>query len=299
MKYGLASKTAELSAMIRAVATRNKLGKSIFNDPYSKLFIGKRTSVIYYYNLVLSFINPHFWNTGMNSVGYLLSLCRHRFIYDKLIHAMKSGTSQFIFIGAGYDTTYLNLKNSITSQTFIELDFPATQKRKKKILSRNGFETPNLMFNEIDLKKESVKDVLKAEHLDYNKETFIVIEGVLSYLMKNEIEQLINELSALFVNSIIIADYRMHGLEEKKNLLAAQWLSTFSKYNERYVSFFSTDEIEILIKNSGFKLVKNIDLLDLWINNNELRPNKKLQNFGGLFIAENENKINKQGISNN
>ena len=293
MKYGLASKTAELSAMIRAVATKNNHGKSVFNDPYSKQFIGKRTSVIYYYNLILSFINPLFWSKGMNSIGYLLSLCRHRYIYDQILEALKNETSQFIIIGAGYDTTYLNLKNSITTQTFIELDFPDTQKRKKKILTKNNIETTGLIFKSIDLSKESVKEVLKSENINYDQKTYIVIEGVLSYLMKDEIEQLLTELASLFSNSTIIADYRMHGLEDKKNSLASQWLSTFSSYHEKYVSFFSIDEINLLIKKSGFKINRNIDLLDLWINPNGLKPNKKLQNFGGLFIAENGNEFNK------
>lgn len=299
MKYGLASKTAELSAMIRAVATKNKHGKSVFNDPFSKQFIGKRTSVIYYYNLILSLINPHFWSYGMNSVGYLLSLCRHRYIYDQILEALKNNTSQFIIIGAGYDTTYLNLKNSITTQTFIELDFPDTQKRKKKILAKKSIETSGLIFKSIDLRKESVKEILKSESINYNQNTFIIIEGVLSYLMKDEIEQLLTELSSLFSNSTIIADYRMYGLEDKKNSLALQWLSAFSSYHEKYVSFFSVEEIDKMIKKSGFKINQNFDLLDLWINPNGLEPNKKLQNFGGLFIAENGNEFNKQDIIDN
>jgi len=135
MKYGLASKTAELSAMIRAVATKNNHGKSVFNDPYSKQFIGKRTSVIYYYNLILSFINPLFWSKGMNSIGYLLSLCRHRYIYDQILEALKKETSQFIIIGAGYDTTYLNLKDSITTQTFITSTNPLKDLNREEMVA--------------------------------------------------------------------------------------------------------------------------------------------------------------------
>lgn len=288
MKYGKASKTAELSAMIRTLATKNIYGLQVFFDPLSKYFVGTRTRFIYLINSIHSLINPAFWSKGMNSVGYLLSLCRHRFIYEELKLEIQSSQIQVLIIGAGYDTSYLMLKDKITTQQFFELDFPATQQRKKKILNRLFHETPNLHFCEIDLKQKSVRHALAESKFNKDLPTFIIIEGVLSYLTKPEIEELLKELSTLSKQVKIIADYRKPALEEEQNDTAKKWTRSFSDYHEKYVSFYTEDEMYGLLKKLSFNVEKNTDLLDLWITQDKLLPNEKLKDFGGIFIAKHE-----------
>ncbi len=286
MKQGKASKTAELSAMIRTLATRNRYGKQVFNDPYSRLFVGSKTRLIYFINRIHSIINPAFWSTGMNSVGYLLSLCRHRYMFDTLVSEIRNSKTQVLIIGAGYDTNYLLLGDKLKSNVFFELDFPATQQRKRRILQKNFKELPNLNFCEIDLKQKSVNQVLANSNFDKSIPVFIIIEGVLSYLTKNEIEGLLRELSILGNQVKIIADYRKLGLDKQENTTAKEWTRSFSKYHEKYVSFYTQDEMSNLLKNIDLSIIENKDLLDLWITIDQLKPNKKLSNFGGIFIAE-------------
>lgn len=288
MKHGKASKTAELSAMIRTLATKNKFGKMVFDDPYSKLFIGSKTRFIYMFNRIYSFINPAFWNIGMNSVGYLLSLCRHRYIYDMLLNELKTDNLQVLIIGAGYDTNYLLVKDKIKSQQFYELDFPATQQRKRNILQKHFKELINIHFCEIDLKQKSINQALKGSNFENNRQTFIIIEGVLSYLTKPEIENLILELSTLSSQVKIVADYRNPELDKQNNSTAKLWTSSFSKYNEKYVSFYNEPEVAELLIKLNLKVIENKDLLDLWIQIDEVKPNDQLSNFGGIFLATNE-----------
>jgi len=287
MKHGKASKTAELSAMIRTLATKNKYGKMVFDDPYSKLFIGPKTRFIYVVNRIHSIINPAFWSTGMNSVGYLLSLCRHRYIYNTLISELKDINTQILIIGAGYDTSYLLLKDKYESNLFYELDFPATQRRKRDILENHFKDLRNLIFCKVDLKQKSIGQALKDSNFNNNKPTLIIIEGVLSYLTKAEIEKLLSELSILSTYVKIIADYRKPLLNLKKNITAKRWTRSFSNYNEKYVSFYTEDEMSDLLKKIKLNVLENRDLLDLWVTHNQLEPNKKLKGFGGLFIASN------------
>lgn len=287
MKHGKASKTAELSAMIRTLATKNKYGKMVFDDPYSKLFIGSKTRFIYVVNRIHSLINPAFWSTGMNSVGYLLSLCRHRYIYDLMISELKNKNTQIIIIGAGYDTNYLLLRDKSDSNAFFELDFPATQQRKRNIIKKYVKELPKLNFCEIDLKQKSVNQALANSNFDNTLPAFIIIEGVLSYLTKEEIEVLLRELSVLSNQVKIIADYRKPALDKLENSIAKEWTRSFSKYHEKYVSFYTEDEMSDLLKKINLNVLENRDLLDLWVTHNQLDPNKKLKGFGGLFIASN------------
>lgn len=286
MKHGKASKTAELSAMIRTLATKNKYGKKVFNDPYSRHFISTKTRFIYILNRIHSLINPGLWSYGMNSVGYLLSLCRHRYIYEILVSELQNQDTQILIIGAGYDTSYLLLKDKQRFSSFFELDFPATQQRKRKILQNHFKELPNLHFCEIDLKQKSVDQALQNSNYNNTLPTFIIIEGVLSYLTKPEIEKLLNELSALSNQVKIIADYRKPGLDMQKNTTAKKWTKSFSQYHEKYVSFYNEDEMSNLLKKANLNIIENKDLLDLWITQNQLMPNKNLNGFGGIFIAE-------------
>jgi methyltransferase (TIGR00027 family) len=287
MKQGKASKTAELSAMIRTLATKNKFGKQVFNDPHSKLFIGSKTRFIYFINRIHSIINPAFWSMGMNSVGYLLSLCRHRYIFDILVSDIQLKNTQVLIIGAGYDTNYLLLRDKIKSTSFFELDFPATQQRKRKILQHSFKELPNLSFYEIDLKQKSINQALANSNFNKSIPVFIIIEGVLSYLTKEEIEGLLRELSTLSIQVKIIADYRKPGLDKQKNTTAKEWTRSFSKYHEKYVSFYTQGEMGNLLKSINLNVIENKDLLDLWITIDQLIPNKKLTDFGGIFIADN------------
>ncbi|MGE0089931.1 MAG: class I SAM-dependent methyltransferase [Bacteroidales bacterium] len=288
MQHGKASKTAELSAMIRTLATKNKYGKLVFDDPYSKFFIGSKTRFIYIFNRIWSFVNPAFWNKGMNSVGYLLSLCRHRYIYNILLNELKTDNLQVLIIGAGYDTNYLLVQNKIKNQRFFELDFPATQQRKKNIIQKHVKDLPYLNFCEIDLKQKSIHQALKDSNFDNNRPTLIIIEGVLSYLTKPEIESLLLELSRLSSQVKIIADYRKPELNQQNNSTAKQWITSFSNYNEKYVSFYNEPEITELLNKSNLKILENKDLIDLWIQIDEVKPNDQLSNFGGIFLATNE-----------
>jgi methyltransferase (TIGR00027 family) len=223
----------------------------------------------------------------MNSVGYLLSLCRHRYIFDTLVSEIQHKNTQVLIIGAGYDTNYLLLRDKLKSTSFFELDFPATQQRKRKILQLYFKELPNLNFCEIDLKQKSVNQALANSSFDKKIPVFIIIEGVLSYLTKEEIEGLLRELSTLSIQVKIIADYRKPGLDKQKNTTAKEWTRSFSKYHEKYVSFYTQDEMSNLLKKTNLKVIENKDLLDLWITIDQLKPNKKLTDFGGIFIADN------------
>ena len=285
MKQGVPSKTAELGAMIRAVATKNEFGKSVFYDPYSKYFVGSRTIIPYFLNRLTSIINPSFWRYGMNSIGFLLSLCRHRFVFDQLKSSLENGVEQIVIIGAGYDTSFLILKDQLRDKILIEIDHPATQRRKEKIIQAKFEQSQNIALIPVDLDKKLISGILNNRLLDKKLSTLIIIEGVLSYLSEDKISNLIKDLKGISSNIRLVADYRKKQLNESSNTLAKKWIRNFKKINEKYISFFSSDEIEKILSDEGYKIEQNIDLFELWLRYSKLKPNYKLKNFGGLFIA--------------
>lgn len=288
MKKDVSSKTAELGAMIRALAVKNKFGKKVFSDSFSKYFIGKQTSMPYFFNSLTSFFWSSFWKSGMNSVGFLLSLCRHRFVFDQIKHAIEKQIDQIIIVGAGFDTSFLMLNNEIKDVKLIEIDHPATQKRKKEIVEKKfqGFHKP--YFISADLNLKSISESLDNGLLNKSKPTLVIIEGVLSYLGKDKIIDLIKDLKSISSNLLFVADYRKLQLSEQNNSLGKKWIKDFNKINEKYISFFSEEQMNTILSNEGFIVNQNIDLLDLWGKYSSLEINKKLRNFGGIFIARYE-----------
>lgn len=283
MLKGVASKTAELGAMIRAVACRNKYGKKIFYDPCSKYFIGPKIRFICAYNRIASFINPAFWCYGMNSVGFLLSLCRHRFMSDYLKGELENSMGQIVILGAGYDTNFENYKKNLENKKYIEVDFPATQKRKKKILEKK-FNVSNLVLIPADLNKENIHVVLENQ-IDQTKPVLVIIEGLLSYLNEKKVLKIITSLKSISKSVKIIADYRKPTLKENRNYVARKWIKSFRSLSESYTSFFKEEDISNLLSDAGYHIEHNFDLFDLWNKYSELEPNKELTDFGGLFVV--------------
>lgn len=283
MKHGTSSKTAELGAMIRSVASKNKYGKTVFYDPFSEMFIGSKTLIPYVVNRVKSVFNPKLWTNGMNSVGFLISLCRHRFFFDKLSYYTSNKIEQVVLIGAGFDTNFAILSEKLKNINYIEFDHPDTQNRKKEVLKKRFKKDHNLKMHSIDLSKDSFKTI--TSQIDDNKFTLILIEGVLSYLSKEKICSLLQELTELKSKFVVVADYRLEGLKQDKNKVAKSWVKSFKKEGEEYISYFYFEEMNSILTDCKYEIEEHFDLFDLWERYSNLKPQKELNNFAGIFVA--------------
>jgi methyltransferase (TIGR00027 family) len=147
---------------------------------------------------------------------------RTRFVDDQVVRAISTGTRQIVICGAGYDDRALRFRTS--GVRFFELDHPATQGDKARLLRSIGAEAPGVTLAEADFRSDDVGAVLHRAGHDAGLPTLFICEGLLVYLDRGTCEALLAALgrraatgSALVVSLATHAD----GLDSREVARAA------------------------------------------------------------------------------
>ena len=116
---------------------------------------------------------------------------RKRFIEEVARRSLRDGTRQVVVLGGGFDTLALRLHAEFPGTLFIEIDHPATQRIKVKALDGRPSPGPNLRFVSSDFTRETIEEaLLKRTPFDSSIRTHFVMEGVLMYLAKEDIDRI-------------------------------------------------------------------------------------------------------------
>jgi methyltransferase (TIGR00027 family) len=105
-----------------------------------------------------------------------------------------SGIRQIVIVAAGYDCRALRFRTP--GVRFIELDHPATQADKRRILAELGADTSDVAYAAADFTVDDVGAALTAAGHDASQATLFLVEGLLIYLDLEVIELLLRTLRA-------------------------------------------------------------------------------------------------------
>jgi methyltransferase (TIGR00027 family) len=105
---------------------------------------------------------------------------RTRFVDDQVIRAIGGGTRQVVICGAGYDDRALRFRAS--GVRFFEVDHPATQADKARLLLSIGAGLPGVTLVEADFRSDDVGVELDRAGHAASLPTLIICEGLLVYL---------------------------------------------------------------------------------------------------------------------
>lgn len=152
--------------------------------------------------------------------GYYTRVSAIRNLIQQFIQC---GGSQFVILGAGFDTHYFTLKSSNVLQSFkyFELDFPKVVKQKAQFIGRskecqaligdswtelNGdFSSNDYHLISIDLRNvEELQAKLKTHGVDANVPTLFLSECVLIYVNSTDTSKLIKWSSEFFQSSMFV-----------------------------------------------------------------------------------------------
>ena len=178
------SQTAEAVCLMRATEQRRPPGERILDDPYARLFLGR-----------LSRAALASWEASgkLGDVAARLSpglaayvLTRHRFIDDCLGRALEADVAQLVLLGAGYDSRAYRFAAGLGGRPVFEVDFPATSRRKARILARSADTLPRVTVHriEIDFERDSLEERLRQAGFRKGARSFFVWEGVSMYLTR-------------------------------------------------------------------------------------------------------------------
>ena len=203
-----ASHTAEAVCLFRAIETRRRPGARLLEDPFAERLLPSGWSALCRPPLA------HFWDrpripVSPSALQTFVAL-RHRWIDDLLLAFLAAGGQQVVILGAGYDSRALRFEADLAGRSLVEVDFPATQARKKALLhTRIPERASPATFLGVDFARDALGVRLAAcTALEPHARTFFIWEGVSMYLPPAAVDETLAVLRGFAgPGSSIVADW--------------------------------------------------------------------------------------------
>jgi methyltransferase (TIGR00027 family) len=173
-------------AFLRAVESYHREQERLFNDRFSRSLMPGLWKVFLLPGLRHAIVGL----TERVGPGFIGSLyCRTRYIDDALCGALKAGFAQVVILGAGFDARAYRISNIERVHVF-ELDLPATQRLKQKLLEKVVGKLPaHVSFAPIDFDRQDIEEVMTAAGFRKGLKTFFIWEGVTQYLAAEAVDK--------------------------------------------------------------------------------------------------------------
>jgi methyltransferase (TIGR00027 family) len=176
---------------------------------------------------------------------------RARFAEDRLSAAVLRGITQYVILGAGFDTFALRQPPWARALKILEIDHPGTQAMKRSHLAAAGLSMPeNTDFANIDFERESLRDGLLRYHVSMEEPTFFSWLGVTMYLREAAIDAVLHSVAQFPTGSEIVLTFAPPG--DSPSPLAERAASL----GEPWVSYFEPDALEAKLRGAGFSEVE-------------------------------------------
>ena len=181
-------------------------------------------------------------------------LCRAAYTERALKAAARTGTKQYVILGAGLDTFAFREPEFVSKHRVFEVDHPLTQKDKKERIARAGWTVPdNLTVVPVDFTKDRLADCLIAAGFDPSVKSFFSWLGVTYYLSQAAIDQTLAELSSLCApGSSLVFDYPDENFFSAPEKRVQNTIMMAKVGGEPMRSGFSYRELEKLLEKHGF-----------------------------------------------
>jgi methyltransferase (TIGR00027 family) len=246
----------------------------VFEDRFAALFVAQdeATAIENGFIHILTQARPHLLvegdraatlaNAFHTDTGTPLVLGRARYNEDLLDAAIGNGVTQYVLVGAGFDTFALRRPDLRDRLQIFEIDHPTTQELKRKRLRAAGLDMPvNLHPVPADLEAESIADVLRRSAYDPSQAAFFAWLGVLSYLTRPAIESTFKAIRRFAPRgSEIVFDYLtvMAFVPERQSLAIKLRFDRARAVGEPYLTGFEPAALSGFLQPLGYELVKDL-----------------------------------------
>jgi methyltransferase (TIGR00027 family) len=260
------SQTAEAVCLMRAMEQHRAAGERIVDDPYAKLFLGR---------LARAALASWEASGALADVAARLSpglaayvLTRHRFMDDCLRRALaESSVDQLLLLGAGYDSRAYRFAPLLAGRPVFEVDFPATSRRKARIVARRADRLPSVDVRrvEIDFAHDSLQQCLREAGFRTRRRTFVVWEGVSMYLTRDAVKRTLSAIRELSgTQSQVAMDY-WYLLDAPDLLTTAYRVSAnlLSVLGEPVTFGIHPEDVTHFLKRLGYRVLSIADAAEL------------------------------------
>lgn len=208
MREGRGSRTAEQNALFRALESTLPERRRIFEDQFARTFLTWPLSLVGRLALVpgprklVSWIIDRRWPGVRSSV-----VARTRLIDDAITASLQEPVEQFVMLGAGFDSRAYRLP-CLRGVTVFEVDHPATQATKRKVLDRVLAVPPkHVRFVALDFNQRDLASAMAAAGYRESARTFILWEGVTNYLTEAAVDTTLRWCSRASPGSLLLFTY--------------------------------------------------------------------------------------------
>jgi len=175
-------------------------------------------------------------------------ILRSRYAEDLLQKGAAAGVTQFVNIGAGFDTFAFRQPPWANRLHVVEVDHPASQKAKQEYFSNRGFVAPeNTRFVPVDLEKERLSAALSDTDVSRRSSAFFACLGVLAYLRRTTVRSIFEDIAAWPRGTTFVAAFAPRRADAESAVAERA-----AERGEPWISYFGQDEIEELFTTSGF-----------------------------------------------
>lgn len=179
---------------------------------------------------------------------------RSRIAEDEVAAAVARGVSQYVIVGAGYDT--FAYRNPFPELRVFEVDHPSTQREKRQRLAEGGIHVPpNAALVAADLSVTSLDDALASSAFDRNSPAVFSWLGVVPYLELPAIEATLASVARYPVATTIVFDYGVStdALNFAERFVVNRMAKRVAAAGEPWKTFFVPDEMAVLLRRIGFR----------------------------------------------
>lgn len=253
MKDETPSRTAALVAFFRGLSPFLPVDAQLVNDPFGLRFAGPAVAKVGALlaghpvaRRALQSIPPHSMLMWMQ--------LRTRAIDESLREFVRSGGKQVVLLGAGFDCRAARLVDELFGVTFFEVDHPATQGRKRRVMDEAKASSATVRYLEWDFERDelsSLQSRLREIGHDPTLPTLTVWEGVTMYLTEPSIDATLAAVKAFscpgsrLVFTYIDRDY------VQRNTLSARFVAVVG---EPWTFGWHPPELPAFLSARGFSL---------------------------------------------
>jgi methyltransferase (TIGR00027 family) len=269
-----ASMTALGAAYRRAYHYTHDTPK-VIEDCFAALFVSndEATAIENGFIHILTQARPHLLvegdraatlaNAFHTDTGTPLVLGRARYNEDLLETAIRNGVTQYVLIGAGFDTFALRRPDLCDRVRVFEIDHPTTQNLKRTRIRAASLDMPvNLHLLPADLEVESLADVLRRSSYDPSQAVFFAWLGVISYLTQPAMESTFRAITSMAPKGgEIVFDYltAMAFVPERQSLALKLRFDRAQAVGEPYLTGFEPTELAAFLKPLGYDLKEDLN----------------------------------------
>jgi methyltransferase (TIGR00027 family) len=270
------SRTAMMTAILRGVHTRSS-AQPILVDPWGERLVPDAVRAAIAQRAFAAAPPPAIPQADAASApdawlrrhaSYANVITRSRYAEDRLHDAAARGVTQYLVLGAGFDTSWLRLAPDARLRVF-EVDHPATQSCKLQRLAECGIEPAACVrYIAADLAQQPLADVLATCDFDPHAPTFVSWLGVTMYLTRQANMAALagirdcsapgSELVFTYLDEVVWAAHA-----KAPSARFAQMQERLAAVGEPFLSGFDPATLAGELARAGFELVEDLSDTDL------------------------------------